>query len=52
MYGMRYDLMHFIWIYIDGNLFIWIYIDGNLFIWIYMDGMRYDLMVKLKTLQF
>ena len=32
MYGMRYDLMHFIWIYIDG--------------------MRYDLMVKLKTLQF
>ena len=37
MYGMRYDLMHFIWIYIDGNLFIWIY----------MDGMRYDLMVKL-----
>ena len=32
MDGMIYDLMSFIWVY--------------------MDGMRYDLMVKLKTLQF
>ena len=32
MDGMIYDLMSFIWVY--------------------MDSMRYDLMVKLKTLQF